>query len=71
MSRQERGIKFNDAIIITTGNRFYMAEATVRPDDSIGLSIFLADRCSYKRGDKMTIFDILVNPSSGHDLSSG
>ena len=64
MRGKEREIKYADVMVITTGNRFYKAEATMHPDDSIGLSLFFDNRYSYKVGDNIPIVDILVDPSS-------
>ena len=65
MCEKEKEIKYSDALVLTTDNRFYKGEVTMHANS---IDLLLSFNTSYEIGDRIHILDILVDPSSRQDL---
>jgi len=64
MKENDIGVKYKDALILTSGNRFFQGEITILPDGTAQIYIYFGENSSYRTGDVIPIYNILVDPSS-------
>ena len=69
MKETDPGIKYDDVIVLTSGNTFFQGNAVIHSNGDIDLALIFNEGCTYKTGDKIRICDILVN-SSGKEINS-